>query len=99
MPIYKVRQRQRHHAAQMQAVVDGCDVPPGAGPPLWFAVWNVRHQVATTLAVERSAFASCAHMLMCARTAWGDHFAGPFATRQEAQDVAVESFAAALRRR
>jgi hypothetical protein len=63
-------------------------------PPFWFAVWNVRYNVAYALDAYPDELIPYERALQSARREVGDHFAGPFSSEQQAQTVAVEQLTA-----
>jgi hypothetical protein len=95
-----VRKRARQRARVMQAELDGrglIEAPRSVGPPfiepaslkagfntdgdslVWFAIWNRDRNVATAID------ASPDDLEPCERRALGDHYAGPFPSKQQAE--------------
>jgi hypothetical protein len=66
---------------------------------VWFAIWNRDRNLAIALDASADEVESCKHSLRSAQLAWGDHFAGPFPSRQQAEAFAVERLAAENKRR
>jgi hypothetical protein len=60
---------------------------------VWFAVWNEGRSLAIAIDVTSDEVEPSEHSLRSARRVWGDHFAGPFPSRQQAEAFAVERLA------
>jgi hypothetical protein len=65
-------------------------VPNDDDPPFWFAVWNVRYNVAYALDAYEDELIPYERALRSARRDVADRFAGPFDSEQRAQAVAIE---------
>jgi hypothetical protein len=112
--IKSVRQRARQRARQMQTELDGrgqAAVRRSVGPPfiepaslkagfntdsdslVWFAGWSESRN--TAIAIDISA----GEVESFERQAQGDHFAGPFPSRRQAEMFAVERLTAGRNRR
>jgi hypothetical protein len=87
-----VRKRARQRIRLMQAELDGRG--QADDPPFWFAVWNVRHNVAYALDAYPDELIPYERSLRSARRDVGDHFAGPFPSQQQARTFAVEKLTA-----
>jgi hypothetical protein len=66
----------------------------GDEPPFWFAVWNVRYNVAYALDAYPDELVPYERALRSARREVGDRFAGPFSSETRAQAVAIERLTA-----
>jgi hypothetical protein len=107
-----VRKRASQRARLMQAEIDGrglVETPRSVRPPfiepahlmtgfdmsgdslIWFAVWNRDRNVATAID------ASADEVESCERRDLGDHYAGPFPSRQQAEVFAGERLAAGIK--
>jgi hypothetical protein len=96
----KLVDRRRQHIRQMQAEVffepahlrAGFDMSDDA--LVWFAVWNESRNLAIALDASADELEPCEHSLRSARQAWGDNYAGPFPSEQQAEAFAAERLAA-----
>jgi hypothetical protein len=61
---------------------------------VWFAVWNESRNLAIALDASADELEPCEHSLRSARQAWGDNYAGPFPSEQQAEAFAAERLAA-----
>jgi hypothetical protein len=62
-----------------------------SGDPLvWFAVWNDSRNHAIAIDISADEVEPSEHSLRSARRAWGDNYAGPFPSRQQAEAFAAE---------
>jgi hypothetical protein len=57
---------------------------------VWFSVWNESRNLAIAIDISSDEVEPCEHSLRSGRRAWGDHYAGPFPSRQQAEAFAVE---------
>jgi hypothetical protein len=69
----------------MQAELDGRG--QADDPPFWFAVWNVRYNVAYALDAYPDELIPYERSLRSAQREVGDHFAGPFTSQRQAQSI------------
>jgi hypothetical protein len=55
---------------------------------VWFAIWNRDRNVATAIDTSSDEVEP---------RAWGNHYAGPFPSRQQAREFAIEKLAAGIK--
>jgi hypothetical protein len=60
---------------------------------VWFAVWNKSRNLAIAIDLSSDEIELCEQSLRSARRAWGDHYAGPFPSRGQAEAFAIERLA------
>jgi hypothetical protein len=65
------------------------------GDLVWIAVWNPNRNLAVAVDITSDEIEPCEHSLRSGRRVWGDNYAGPFPSKQQARAFAVEKLTAA----